>query len=319
MKQKMKQNLKKQQGGQSGMLLAGTVGGGGGGGGVAIGGIEPIDMPGGVGSGMSRPAQSQAHSQPQSHSQLQTQPPFIDQMMSPSPLHSVPSTTTATTTSSGGGGVAAAYHHNKHLNKTKDSDRLSKRSSSETGLMPSVRRKYRRRKLSSSNESSSSESPSVSSEHLQQNAPPKSPSLASLQSPESFCGGKKSGNEDVTDPDVQNSEMDCGNLNLLASVTQRVDKVDNKLINETEATPSPSPPVTSVSSTVSETAVCSRVSPVVPLVTTATTIASDPKEIGKRNVGGVGRGGGGNRKRKSTSSASVNPQVSTSNRYVTHH
>ena len=252
MKQKLKQNVKKQ-----GVPVSGEEGGGG----------IPLEIVvGGVGN-----------IQPRSHSE--------------NPRDS---------------STSHSNVHQKHLSKLKETERLSKRSSSDVGLAPSVKRKYRRRKLSSSNDSSTSEAPSNISENVLQNMPA-SPSTASIHSPGSFSGGKKSGIEDVTDQGVHGGEMDCGNLDLLASVTQHVNQVDSLTEPRTEMPPFP-PVYTSSEVVVSQTTNAPPLS-----VSHSTETVS--RESGKRTTGGGGGGKGAVRKRKSTTSASTNQKSSTNNRY----
>lgn len=222
-----------------------------------------------------------------------------------------------------GGG---AYHHgNKQLTKIKtEGDRLSKRSSSDVGLLPSTKRKYRRRKLSSSNESTSSESLSLASEPLQHTIP-SSPSITASRSPSIFHSEtKKIGNEDSTLPGPEshstNNDMDCGNLDLLASVTQRIDKFDrlpNEMLSPKTTTTNPPTQVDHAP------IVKMHGSPLPPPVSVVTTI--DSKEGIKRNSSvsqsnsGCGNNTGG-RKRKTTStttgsSSNTPQQPRPSNRY----
>ncbi len=181
------------------------------------------------------------------------------------------------------------HYINKHTSKIKmESERITKRSSSDIGLMSSVKRKYRRRKLLSSDESSSSESLSISSELTLQLPSPPITSHDNVMVHE-----EKYKDEDITSGHVTSemghvtnemghvtNEMDCGNLDLLASVTQRIDKVDG-LSNV---------PCSSVEPPAKIRA------PSVPIATT-----SESKETVKRSVSVSGRSGrGGSRKRKST-------------------
>ena len=98
----------------------------------------------------------------------------------------------------------------KHSSKHKDNDRPLKRTSSET--LPPVKRKYRRRKLSSSNESSTSEAPSNTSEiRARDSNQPASP--LGLLSSDSSNSKKEETNQPIS----------LDNLDLLASVTQKMD------------------------------------------------------------------------------------------------
>ena len=196
------------------------------------------------------------------------------------------------------------HHHNKHLNKIKmETDRVSKRSSSDVGLIPSVKRKYRRRKLLSSDESSSSESLSVTSELAHHQMLP-SPPIASSQSPAIFHEEKRLANEDVmSSAGHVTNEMDCGNLDLLASVTQRVDKVDG--LSKVPFSSTPSITVPAITNEPPPAAKM-RNSPV-PSVTMATT--SESKETVKRNTSvSVRSGGGGSRKKKTIINTNTNNQ-----------
>ena len=198
-------------------------------------------------------------------------------------------------------GVGGAYNHR---NKVKiESDRaIVKRSSTEAGLPPSVKRKYRRRKLSSSNESTSSEAHSLASETASHLLHPSSPRTGSAHSPGVYHVDRRTEDEDTaTASESQTGKMDCGNLELLASVTQRVDKVD-RLTNEPSS--SPSPCVTASNESLFKRR-GSSAHPVPPPV--------DSKEGIKRNVG-VARKGvvGGGKKRKSSNAIATNNQQSTS-------
>ena len=97
------------------------------------------------------------------------------------------------------------------LPKVKDADRILKRPSSDT-LLPPVKRKYRRRKLSSSNESSTSEAASNSSEVLTRDATqPISPV------------GPFSSDSSISRREETHQHNSLDNLDLLASVTQKMD------------------------------------------------------------------------------------------------
>ncbi len=200
------------------------------------------------------------------------------------------------------GGVGGAYNHRNKI-KTESDRAAVKRSSTEVGLLPSVKRKYRRRKLSSSNESSSSEALSLASETAPHLPLPSSPRAGSAHSPGVYHADRRTEDEDTaTASESQTSKMDCGNLDLLASVTQRVDKVD-RLTNEPSSSPSPCVTVDN------ESLFKRRGSPAHPVPP-----SGDSKEGIKRNVG-VARKGvvGRGKKRKSSSNAIVtNNQQSTS-------
>jgi hypothetical protein len=107
------------------------------------------------------------------------------------------------------------------LAKGKDKERF-KRTSSDAGLSSSstvsTKRKYRRRKLSSSNESSTSEAQSSTNEAVMVAAHNMPPPVNNKKS-----SGQNSENEKAA---LSTKSMDCGNLDLLASVTENFDQVD---------------------------------------------------------------------------------------------
>lgn len=166
----------------------------------------------------------------------------------------------------------------------------------------SAKRKYRRRKLSSSNESSTSEALSSTNETM-------SGGHISIFPSSPLVTVAIDTKKNLEGPSTLNEIMDCGNLDLLASVTENVDQVDRVGIGQEQiGTLSPVsivPPV-DISCT---TSTCLDVTEVPEAVV---------KEQTKRKGGG---GGGGARKRKSTSSSSATQRptatnITSSNRYM---
>lgn len=267
---------------------------GGGGGSVGVGGVSM--GPSSVSNSIDLPVAGASNSHPH---------PSADSITQPNNMYMA---------HAGGG----AYHHgNKQLTKIKtEGERLSKRSSCDVGLLPSAKRKYRRRKLSSSNESTSSESLSLASEPLTHHTVPSSPSITASTSPNVFHSDtKKIGNEDSVPPSAgpethtNTNDMDCGNLDLLASVTQRIDKFD-RVSNEVLS------PIATTSSIDHAPIVKTRGSPLPPPVS-----MMDSKEGIKRNSTVSRSSSGCGKKRKTavnTTSSNTNQQQPrpSSNRYM---
>ena len=212
----------------------------------------------------------------------------------------------ATTTSS----ISGSLHIKSSSSslKSKEFDKLHKRTSTEVGSVPSVKRKYRRRKLSSSNESSASEAPSSTSETLTvQNLQPNSPSHVVPAHSPSVTVSKKVTALEERETEPPSNILDCGNLDLLALVTQNVDQVDR--LTGVEAPQQEG--LGSLSPSAMETYIQeSNVSVETVVEPTETVVKEHSKRGGKT-------GSGGGRKRKSTSSSAASqraPAAATNSR-----
>lgn len=250
-----------------------------------------------IGGGGGGPGASlQSHSLPDLATSLD--PPTFSSsphLLPPPPSHHQLATTTSSTSSS------LHIKSSSSSLKSKEFDKLHKRTSTEIGLVPSVKRKYRRRKLSSSNESSASEAPSSTSETLTvQNLQPNSPSLVVPAHSPIVTVSKKGITLEERETEPPNNVLDCGNLDLLALVTQNVDQVDRLTAVEAPqqeglGTLSPSAMETFIQD--SSVSVETVVEP------TETVVKEHSKRGGKT-------GGGGGRKRKSTSSSAASQRAS---------
>ncbi|XP_019851070.1 PREDICTED: protein AF-10-like [Amphimedon queenslandica] len=182
-------------------------------------------------------------------------------------------------------------------------ERSFKRTSSDAGIS-SNKRKYRRRKLSSSNESSTSEAPSSTNEiSLHNNNSNSVLSLVSTSSPSLLPSLPMETNvsKDIMERREGPREMlDCGNLDLLASVTQNFDQVVDceTSLPSHEKLESFSPP----SSRPVETYGPPDLSIGEPILTV--------KEQNPSKRKGGGGGGGGGRKRKSTTNSGTSQKQS---------
>ena len=245
----------------------------------------------GIGGGGGPGASLQSHSLPDLATSLD--PPTFSSsphLPAPPPHHQV-----ATTTSSS----SSLHIKSSSSLKSKEFDKLHKRTSTEIGLVPSVKRKYRRRKLSSSNESSASEAPSSTSETLTvQNLQPNSPSLVVPAHSPTVTVSKKGITHEERETEPPNNVLDCGNLDLLALVTQNVDQVDR--LTGVEAPQQEG--LGSLSPSAMETFQESNVSVETVVEPTETVVKEHSKRGGKT-------GGGGGRKRKSTSSSAASQRT----------